>query len=472
MTIVGLDVCQDRAVAWELLDFPRNPKNYWKEQLKIQSRNKDPLLDPQTFFVCQRGIDQLKKSREITVKAKLLKDLFTSYPEIEGIVLEPTGMHYSRIIAKAAEKAQIKIYWVGHQQSRHYRAGLKLPDKNDLADAFALAHYTLTYQLQENYFLEFKQDTSRIKELFLESKFLSKIQTAQIARLKQQLSYEWPEQSQATIKEQKDGRRPLIVWLSARDWERNLKRRSKFYSEYAKSVSHDYGIEISQFTRNLASQIDDQDIWQAELKTQLQVLVYAKEFETYNQIFDEFKFHLGLRAILLNLAYPFSRFDCMGGFKKRIGSAQREESSGNTSTWKTGDGSKLARTELFLWTMNQVINSKSNGDSDVLILIKKRYLIWKEMYGSNAEEYIKKYQEQTIIRLEKKVEDLLTMTDFDATLLTRLENILASLKTLKCKETTQINNQNSKKFGILILNKTIGYTARLLYRRLRDSIKT
>ena len=73
----------------------------------------------------------------------------------DAIALEPTGVHYSRLLADVCQKKGIPVLWVGHCEAVHYRKQNKLPDKNDLADALALAAYAHMYWDKPEFFLWF-----------------------------------------------------------------------------------------------------------------------------------------------------------------------------------------------------------------------------------------------------------------------------------------------------------------------------
>ena len=114
-----------------------------------------------------------------------------------------------------------------------------------------------------------------------------------------------------------------------------------------------YDIPISQFTRWIAQTIDDIDIQHLEIEKELFSLVYDSQFEQYNLVFDQFNFGLSFRALLLSQIYPIEKFESMGAFKKRIGAAKDEYSSGDLNTLKKG-GSKLCRTEFYLWVTTAI----------------------------------------------------------------------------------------------------------------------
>jgi hypothetical protein len=331
MLILGVDICADRAVCWPLSEVPKDPKSYWKRE--VQNRSKDPQEDPMTFYNTKAGIAALLDLKP------------------DAVAMEPTGVHYAKLLWHVCETKGIPIYWVGHQQSSNLRKSYGLPDKNDLADAFAIACYGLLYSDHPSYFVDFPPEVRRIKELYLQLKTLARFQSPMISRLKQQLVYEFPEAAAVDIKTYK-GRRALPLWLCGR--QRGKRRTSYWDKRYRDSIAHEYNIEISHFTRQLGEMIDDYDLWILGIEEELYRLVNAPLFEKYNQVFDEFNFGLRARAILLSLIYPFERFESIGAFKRRIGATKDEVSSGKSIAWKTGVGSKLCRTELYLWVYTSI----------------------------------------------------------------------------------------------------------------------
>ena len=122
MHIIGIDICKDRAVCWSLTEVPNDLKTYWKRLSK--KRSKDPKKDEFTFYFTSAGIAGL-----LALKP-------------DAIALEPTGVHYSWLVAHICQRENIKVLWVGHQQAVSYRRQNNLPDKNDLADAMAIAQHS------------------------------------------------------------------------------------------------------------------------------------------------------------------------------------------------------------------------------------------------------------------------------------------------------------------------------------------
>lgn len=452
MKIIGIDICKDRAVCWTLTKVPNDVKAYWKRESK--KRSKDPQKDEFTFYFTSAGIAGL-----LALKP-------------DAIALEPTGMHYSWLVAHIAEREKIDVLWVGHQQAVSYRRQNNLPDKNDLADAMAIACYAHIYYGKKSYFINFDgRKLARMRELFLQLKSLARFQNPFINRGQQQLAREFPEAVGKKSPRQSDGRRPLWCWLAGR--ERNLKRKSWYWSKkYSQSVAVKYDIGISQFTRWIAQTIDDIDIQHLEIEKELFNLVYDSQFEQYNLIFDQFGFNLSLRALLLSQVYPIEKFESMGAFKKRIGAAKDEYSSGDMNTLKKG-GSKLCRTEFYLWVTTAIALPRKRPQSNVGQLIADRYDDLVRQFENNPEVRQKILAAQTKEKALKSMKKIVTANlkpHIDGEQLTSqillMETMFNASWTSNIEVKSLNKNQVQRKFGKLIIGKTTGYTARWLYRLL------
>lgn len=459
MLILGIDICADRAVCWPLTEVPKDPKSYWKTE--VLNRSKDPQEDPLTFYFTKGGIESL-----LALKP-------------DAIALEPTGVHYAKLIWHVCESQGIPIFWVGHQQASNQRKSYGLPDKNDLADAFAIACYASLYHEHESYFIDFPEEVRRIKELYLQLKTLARLSSPLISRLRQQLVFEFPEAAHVDIKPQ-DGRRVLPTWLCGRD---RGKRKNPYWDRrYKDSVAHQYGIEISIYTRKLAEMIDDYDLWALEIEKELYSLVNAPLFDRYNRVFNDFGFGLRVRAILLSLIYPFERFTSIGAFKRRIGATKDEISSGKSIAWKTGIGSKLCRTELYLWVYTSICQKKSRPDSKIGKLIADKYDLWiAEAEDPEAIEakMRSRMQSETLERVKeaflKSVKPLIPVSE-RSNLTTILGMVELSLKSTIEGNTSasklKLNRKEAKRrLQNLTMSKTANYAARWLYRSLKSSLK-
>lgn len=360
MKVIGLDVCKDAVVAWALSEVPANLKVHFKE-------SKRPAKDdPLKFHANKGGI------------AGLLK----LHPD--AVVMEPTGVHYSWIFAHICERENIPVLWVGHSEVRHFRKQNRLPDKNDQADALALAAYALSHWGQDEFFLSFSPGAAALlRELYLQLKSLARIQSPIINRLRQQLAREFPEAALKKTEAAVDGLAPLLAWVAGR--ERKLSRKSHHYDRlYSNSIAPAYGVRVSEFSRRLADWICEIHLWEAEIEDEIKHLLKLPDFIPYTRVFKEFALGSRTQALILSQVYPISRFDSLGGFKRRLGMAKVEESSGDKELFLTGAGSKLCRSALYLWVLTTVAPVKKRPHSEVITMLGNFYDLRRSRFtGTN-----------------------------------------------------------------------------------------
>ncbi|MHC5863555.1 MAG: IS110 family transposase, partial [Nostoc sp.] len=93
--------------------------------------------------------------------------------------LEPTGNNYSKLWGTHLARAGVEVRLVGHKELRNYRANhLALPDKDDDADALALACYYFDYQKDPRRFVQIRdREIVRIRELVLRLAHLNRVQS-------------------------------------------------------------------------------------------------------------------------------------------------------------------------------------------------------------------------------------------------------------------------------------------------------
>jgi hypothetical protein len=478
--ILGLDICANRAVCWLLTDgIPRDPKTYWRDKCKSDERSKDPDKDPFTFYFNSSGI----------------AGLLSLKPDV--IALEPTGVHYSKLIENVCKAEGIKILWVGHLQSSHHRKSYKLPDKNDLADAFAIACYAATFINQPHYFLEFTPEVAEIRRLYLQLKSITRYRNPLIARIIQQLTHEFPEALQpkknikvtnpitgeveskpSTNRKYKykftildDGRRALIVWLAER--ERDITRKTYYWDDlYKKSISHRYGGGISTFTKKLAIFTDEFDLLDFELTQELAALVLNPRFKVYNKVFDEFNFGLMLRAILLALIYPFEhRFESIGQFKKRIGLGLDENSSGNNQSFSSKTGSIACQSEFYLWASTTIAINKNRPDSLIGEKICTFYDDWIKKFSENPDDWEKYLEVKAKLKAIANLKRHFDKSKFSKDSVKLIDAELDRMTTAILNESVKTKKTDrNRKFSNLALCKTASYTGRWLYRRLKAEL--
>jgi hypothetical protein len=113
---------------------------------------------------------------------------------------------------------------LGHKELRNYREHqLSLPDKDDDADALALACYYFDYCDSPRRFVQIRDlTTTRIRELVLRLAHLNRVQSPIINRLRQDLAWQFPEVAHINSKRGANGEVPLLWgWLCG---ERQSKR--------------------------------------------------------------------------------------------------------------------------------------------------------------------------------------------------------------------------------------------------------
>lgn len=186
MRIVGINVCKSSVFACLLTEFPTNSKQYFRN------------VEFHTFKAGYVGIQALLELK----------------PDIA--VMEPSGVHYSKLWAKVLELEGIEVRWLGHLQLRSYRQSLRLPSKNDKADALALACYCWQYLEQSEYFLQFSSESvAKLREIYLQLHHLNRVQNPIINRLRQSLAYEFPEVAQTrSLRRANVDIPPLWGWLA------------------------------------------------------------------------------------------------------------------------------------------------------------------------------------------------------------------------------------------------------------------
>lgn len=221
--------------------------------------------------------------------------------------------------------------------------------------------------------------------------------------------------------------------------------------------------------------IDDIDIQHLVNEKEMFGLVYDARFDRYNQVFDRFNFHLSLRALLLSQIYPVSRFSRMSAFKKRIGAARDENSSGNVNLLKKG-GSKLCRSEFYLWVTTTIARPCNRPRSPVGQTIADKYDDWTAQFNSNSQlrqEHLASSTNRRAIESMRKVVTANLKPYIDGqqlqTQLVLMETMFKASWQSNVKVEPLNKTQVRRKFGKLIIGKTTGYTARWLYRLLKEN---
>jgi hypothetical protein len=341
MRIVGLDVGSASVVACclEALPLPLKP-----------------------FFAAHKSM-----IREFPATRSGITALLALNPNIA--ILEPTGMHYAEFWQRALTVEGVEVRFVGHVQVRAYRKLHRLPNKNDRADALALAAYGWQHLENPEFFLRFVPEPAlQLRRYVMQLAHLNRITAPIVNCTRQYLAHEFPEAAKMRSLRKVRGDLPALWgWLSG-------DRASPYYDRlWKKSVAHDYGLEISAFTRSHAARICDLERHQDAIEHAIATLLQKSDFAIYRTTFDEFGFGLRSRAVLLSHIYPFEDFlnqdnqpviewgesksgratkrdRSLRAFKLRIGMGLVEDSSGQSTNWIPG-GSSLCRIALWQWCL-------------------------------------------------------------------------------------------------------------------------
>lgn len=451
LRVAGLDVSKNNVVVCVLEEAPFDLKRHLKEKNK----------DFKRLYANQNGIKELLEL------------------EPDYVVLEPTGVHYSWIWAHILKRNGIKILWVGHCEVASFRKSKKLPDKNDAADALALAAYALTNWEYPEAFLGYEHEAFVIpmREMSLQLQSINRIQNPIVNRLRQQLAREFPEAALKKSERAPDGQVPLWAFVAER--KRNLQRNVKYYEKlYEISIAPANGVDISEFSRNLARQLCELQNWEIQIETELANMLKLPEFEVYNQVLDSLGMGLRTKCWIISQIYPIERFlgdwdyrSARAKFKQRLGYGGVEDSSGDKERFKKS-GSKISRQLLYMWILTTIAPEKARPDTPLAKQLSEFYDDRTRQYNENPEQFharlLAKQQKDAIASLRKQLGPLLAPTmvrqiERNLSGLLELTNLpggsdeaIASVKKTEAK----------KRFGKLIQSQTTAKGVELMFNEL------
>jgi transposase len=344
MIVVGLDVCKLSVAACVLSEKPLEPRQLYYD------------------------IDFLKFEANVTG----IKALLALKPDIA--VMEPTGVNYSKLWATKLARAGVTVVLVGHTQLRHYRRShLELPDKDDDADALALACYYWDYYESPRRFVQVRDfPIVRIRELALRLAHLARVQSPIINRIRQDLAWQFPEIAASHSK-------LMWGWLCGKTKSKRLDAAYKVTG----------GLGLTESVRLHADRIYLIHEEELGIETELIALLNDSQFEKYRTVFKQFGFGDRVQAILLSQIYPLEnyledgkpivkirkgrksgkptkRYLSLRRFMKALGIAPTENSSGDKTSKGVVGGSDLCRRSLWQWVFTRVEPFKNRGQNPIL----------------------------------------------------------------------------------------------------------
>ena len=309
-----------------------------------------------------------------------IKALLALKPDVA--VMEPTGVNYSRLWGTHLARAGVEVRLVGHKELKNYRSfHLNLPDKDDNADALALACYYFDYFESPRRFVQIRDfSTTRIRELVLRLAHLNRVQSPIINRLRQDLAWQFPEIAHIKSVRSASGDVPLLWgWLCG---ERHSKR-------YENLRDRSVGLGITSTVKHHAKRLCDLQREEYGIEVELHQLLADPKFTAYRKVFKLFGFGLRLESIILSQIYPLEAYFGVDGkpevkimkgrnsgkattrylslrrFQKALGLAPTQESSGDKSKIKIVGGSDLCRIAFWQWVFTHIEVKRCRLDNEI-----------------------------------------------------------------------------------------------------------
>lgn len=339
MRVIGLDVCKNSVVAC-ILDSAclTEPRQLYYD------------LDFPRFYTNPEGIKKL-----LGLNADVA-------------VLEPTGVNYSKLWATHLAMSGVKVVLVGHKQLRAYRINLDLPDKDDQADALALACYYLEHHHNPRRFVRCRDPVvAKIRDCVLRLNPLNRLMSPVINRLKQDLAWQFPETAAFTLD-------AALFW----GWLAQERRSIKYDNLYSSTI----GLGLNQEAQESALLLCSLQRRAAVLELEMRQLMKDPRFIEYRLVFASFGFGERVEALILSQIYPLSNYMDEQGkpeirirkgkvsgldtkrhlsrrrFQKSLGVAPQREESGDMTRSKKA-GSSLVRQALWLWLFTRIEPKRS-----------------------------------------------------------------------------------------------------------------
>jgi hypothetical protein len=303
---------------------------------------------------------------DVDVSTAGLKHLLSLKPDV--LVLEPTGVNYIKFWVTKCAEAGVKVALVGHKKSNRYRENLSLPDKDDEADALALACYYLEHQADPLQFARIRDDvTSQLRDRALRLKHIDRIQSPLLNRLQQDLAWALPEVGGSVC--------AVLFW--------------RWLAGDAKSARYDLlsidtcGLGITQNMQAMAKLLVDLWRQKAVIEHQMLELLNDPQFDRDRAVMEKYYLPKIAQAIIISQYYPLSNFLGEDGneiiqisrsrrtdtdtqkpvslrrFRKALGVAPVREASGKSPTKTKKAGSRLCRIQLWLWLFSTFERKKS-----------------------------------------------------------------------------------------------------------------
>jgi transposase len=347
LRVLGLDICKNSVVACLLTQKPTQPREAYHSL---------------EFF-------------KLKADAAGIKQLLALKPDVA--LMEPTGINYQRLWGIQLAKVGVEVRLVSNNKLPSYRKTLDLPDKDDDADALALACYFFDYQHLPRRFLQVRDSvTIRVRECCLRLCHYNRVQSPIINRLRQDLAWQFPEVMNVRSGVGADDNLPPLLW----GWIAGERNSAKYDRLYDLSV----GSGIEDETRFAAKMYCDLALQERLIETELANLIKSDiRFLPYRKVFARFGFGVRTQGIILSQIFPIQNFfgadnkpeitktrgrnskkattkrRSEARFMKSLGVAPTRQWSGDERKKTSQSGSDVCRKALWQWIFTRIEPQKN-----------------------------------------------------------------------------------------------------------------
>jgi hypothetical protein len=354
LRVLGLDICKSSVVACLLTQKPAQPREAYHSL---------------EFF-------------KLNADAAGIKQLLALKPDVA--LMEPTGINYQRLWGIQLAKVGVEVRLVSNNKLPSYRKTLDLPDKDDDADALALACYYFDYQHLPRRFLQVRDSvTVRIRECCLRLAHYNRVQSPIINRLRQDLAWQFPEIMNVRSVLGADDNLPPLLW----GWIAGDRNSSRYDRLYDLSV----GSGIEDETRFAAKMYCDLAIQERKVEAELATLIKTDmRFLPYRKVFGRFGFGVRVQGIILSQIFPIQNFfgednkpevvktkgrnskkvttkrRSEARFMKSLGVAPTRQWSGDDKKKASQSGSDFCRRALWQWIFTRIEPQKNRPNNSVI----------------------------------------------------------------------------------------------------------
>ncbi|MCC0177414.1 IS110 family transposase [Waterburya agarophytonicola K14] len=251
-----------------------------------------------------------------------------------------------------------------------------MPDKDDQADALALACYGFDHLNSDRKFVQIREPiVVKIRELVLRLAHLNRCQSPIVNRLRQDLAWQFPEMAKVRFTQNS----LALRWLGG----------STESKKYEKLLLNSVGLGISSTVVYHAERLIHLHQEEIEIEDKLTFLMTDSRFDVYRQVFDRFGFGDRIQGMILSQIYPLENYLTDEGkpltiyrrgrnsgnitkrylsrrrFEKALGIAPTGDSSGDKESKKIIGGSDLCRIALWQWIFVRIEVKRNRPKNEI-----------------------------------------------------------------------------------------------------------